>query len=96
MPKHSQTKPNMCDPKNTRRYEIYEGCGHRLPKKACDYYCYAYHQCWGAPDNAKDVKVYQWKAGDYYTGLCRFCEEDKDLEGAYKYGKGWEGRERYR
>jgi hypothetical protein len=43
---------------------------------------------------AKDVKVYQWKDGARYTGLCR--EEGKDLEGAFKYGKGWERREKFK
>jgi len=85
----------MCDPKNTKQYEIYEGCGHQLPAKACDYYAYAHHKCYEAPDVAKNVNCYQWDDGKYYSGLCRFCNEGKDIERAWKYGLKWKDRENW-
>lgn len=42
----------MCDPKNIRCYEFYDGCKHQLPKKACDYYSHAHGKCFAAADVA--------------------------------------------
>lgn len=83
----------MCDPQNTETYELYEGCGHRLPKQACGFYADAWQQCLAAHDLPKDVKACGWKDGELYDGLCRFCGEGKDLDGAWKYEKKWVGRE---
>lgn len=85
----------MCDPKDTKRTERYTGCGHRLPAEACDYYSYAHHKCYAAPDVAKKVNCYQMKQGEIFTGLCRFCREGKDLEGVFKYGAKWQERGQY-
>ena len=82
----------MCDPKNTKTFQKYEGCGHRLPKDPCDYYSNEYWKCFAAPDKAKDVPCYTWQDGETYSGICRFCQEGKDIDHAYKYGKGWANR----
>jgi hypothetical protein len=83
----------MCDPKNTEIFEKYEGCGHRLPKEACDYYCNQFGKCFASYAVAKDVSCHSWEKGECYTGLCPFCQQGKDISGAYKYGKRWSDRQ---
>lgn len=86
----------MCDPENTKHFAIFDRCGHQLPTQACDYYSYAHHKCYAAPDLAKDVNCYRWDDGKVFHELCRFCSEKKDIEGAWKYGVGWADREKFR
>jgi hypothetical protein len=88
--------PNMCDPKDTKIFEVFDGCGHRLPKEVCNYYSNEYFQCYAAPNLAKKLPVYEWKDGKRYSEICKFCKEGKDIDGAYKYGEGWKGRELFR
>lgn len=83
----------MCNPNNTAIYEFYEECGHSLPQQACDYYANALQQCLANHDHARDLKVDDWKDGEVCSGLCRFCEEGKDIDGVWKYGAKWVGRE---
>ena len=85
----------MCDPKNTKTFRAHEGCGHRLPKDACDYYSWEHHKCYAMAPVAKDTPVYEWKNGETCSGICRFCQEGKDIQGAWRYGKGWAGREAF-
>lgn len=82
----------MCDPRNAKTYQKYEGCGHRLPKDACDFYSNEHLKCYEPPDVAKDVPCYTWTQGETFEGKCRFCQEGKDIDHDSKYGKGWAGR----
>jgi hypothetical protein len=82
----------MCDPKNTKQFEMYEACGHRLPAEACDSFSYEHYKCYAAPDMAKNVPAYDWKEGERFTCMCRFCEESKNINGQWKYGKKWINR----
>lgn len=85
----------MCNPENTEIHEVYEMCGHSLPQQACDYYANEWQQCLASHDHARDLKVYGWKDGEIFDGFCRSCEEGKDIDGGWKYGKKWAGRETY-
>lgn len=86
----------MCDPKNIRCYEFYDGCKHQLPKKACDYYSHAHGKCFAAADVAKDVNCYEWEEGENYPGLYRFCTDRKDVDGAYQYGLKWKDSAKFK
>lgn len=86
----------MCDPDNTKEYEVYEGCGHKLPAEACDYFAYAHHKCYEHHDVAKKVECYNWKEGLYFGLKCRFCNEGKDIEKEWKYGKKWKDRKDFK
>ncbi|KAF3041264.1 hypothetical protein E8E11_007921 [Didymella keratinophila] len=80
---------NMCDPKNTQTFQKFERSGHWLPKAACDYYFNEHSKCYAAVDVAKEVPRYSWAKGKTYDDKCRFCKEGKDIDHAWKYGKGW-------
>lgn len=86
----------MCDPKNTQTFEKFERCGHRLSKDACDYYSNEHLKCYAPADIAKEVPCYSWTKGKTYDDKCRFCKEGKDIDHAWKYGKGWAEASRFR
>lgn len=82
----------MCDPENTKQYDDYAHCKHRLPRGVCDYFSYAHQKCYAGPDFAKDVPVKTWENGEQYFGICPYCKDGKDLSKEHRFGANWKDR----
>jgi hypothetical protein len=76
----------MCGPTAyKRRY----ACGHRLPLEPCDDYAHGLSMCLADPSGVRKFRWHQMVRVPRSDEPCRFCKENRDIDGAWAFGVKW-------